>query len=80
MIHRRDQDFVTLWTFYPRYFGFNLNNYTMCCFPVSNFARFVSQCKPEQVQAVHDALGEGQFRREQLLYRVGDVITVIDKT
>ncbi|XP_034238615.1 activated Cdc42 kinase-like isoform X4 [Thrips palmi] len=37
------------------------------------------ECKPEQVQAVHDALGEGQFRREQLLYRVGDVITVIDK-
>lgn len=37
------------------------------------------ECKPEQVQAVHDALGDGQFRREQLLYRVGDVITVIDK-
>ncbi|KAJ1528736.1 hypothetical protein ONE63_007126 [Megalurothrips usitatus] len=36
-------------------------------------------CKPEQVQAHQNALGEGQLRREQLLYRVGDIITVLDK-
>lgn len=41
---------------------------------------FTFQCKPEQVQAVQDAVGEGQMRREQLLYRVEDVITVLDKS
>ncbi|KAK3912588.1 Activated Cdc42 kinase-like [Frankliniella fusca] len=37
------------------------------------------ECKPEQVQVV-DALVEGQLRREQLLYRVADIITVLDKS
>ncbi|XP_026280289.1 activated Cdc42 kinase-like isoform X4 [Frankliniella occidentalis] len=37
------------------------------------------ECKPEQVQVV-DALVEGQLRREQLIYRVADIITVLDKS
>ncbi|PSN56233.1 Tyrosine-protein kinase PR2 [Blattella germanica] len=39
------------------------------------------ECKPEQVQAVQD-FGEDAMKvkiREQLIYKVGDVITVLDK-
>ncbi|XP_046669114.1 ack-related non-receptor tyrosine kinase-like isoform X2 [Homalodisca vitripennis] len=35
--------------------------------------------KPEQVQAVQE-LGDERVKREQLVYRVGEVITVLDKT
>lgn len=37
------------------------------------------ECKPEQVQAVQE-LSEERVKREQLLYRVGEVITVLDKS
>lgn len=38
------------------------------------------QCKPEQVQAVQEAgTGEERLKRDQLIYRVGDIITVLDK-
>lgn len=38
------------------------------------------QCKPEQVQAVQDFIDDPMKpRRDQLLFRIGDVITVLDK-
>ncbi|KAJ4433872.1 hypothetical protein ANN_16185 [Periplaneta americana] len=38
------------------------------------------QCKPEQVQAVQEYGDDPKVKqREQLMYRVGDVITVLDK-
>ncbi|XP_068084368.1 activated Cdc42 kinase-like [Anabrus simplex] len=38
------------------------------------------ECKPEQVQAVQDYGEDGiKPKRDQLLYRVGDIITVLDK-
>jgi hypothetical protein len=42
---------------------------------------FFLQCKPEQVQAVQE-YGDDPLKvkqREQLIYRLGDVITVLDK-
>lgn len=40
---------------------------------------FRYQCKPEQVQAVEDSIDE-RLKRDQLPFRVGDVITVLNKT
>lgn len=39
---------------------------------------FVLQCKPEQVQAIQDS-GDERLKREHLVFRVGDIITVLDK-
>uniref|UniRef100_A0A1B6DJ21 non-specific protein-tyrosine kinase n=1 Tax=Clastoptera arizonana TaxID=38151 RepID=A0A1B6DJ21_9HEMI len=46
------------------------------------FADLISMlpdCKPEQVQAVQE-LADERVKREQLMYRVGEVITVLDKS
>ncbi|KAJ9589855.1 hypothetical protein L9F63_017010 [Diploptera punctata] len=47
----------------------------------ADLINILPECKPEQVQAVQD-LAEDPHKlkpREQLVYRVGDVITVLDK-
>lgn len=41
---------------------------------------FLFQCKPEQVQAIRNSADDRAKKRDQLTFRVGDVITVIDKT
>lgn len=46
---------------------------------MSHRKRCLLQYKPEQVQAVQE-LGDERVKREQLVYRVGEVITVLDKT
>ncbi|XP_049843722.1 activated Cdc42 kinase-like isoform X5 [Schistocerca gregaria] len=46
----------------------------------ADLMELLPECKPEQVQAVQDCCEEpAKAKREQLLYRVGDVITVLDK-
>ncbi|XP_014250806.1 tyrosine-protein kinase PR2 isoform X2 [Cimex lectularius] len=45
----------------------------------SDLIRQLSDCKPEQVQAIQDS-GEEKMKRDQLIFRVGDVITVLDKS
>ncbi|KAK2705842.1 hypothetical protein QYM36_016000 [Artemia franciscana] len=46
----------------------------------SDLLSILPECKPEQVQAVGDFQEEpGRTRRDQLIYKTGDVITVLDK-
>ncbi|XP_039279491.1 activated Cdc42 kinase-like isoform X3 [Nilaparvata lugens] len=49
------------------------------------FADLISllpECKPEQVQAVQEGggMGEERLKRDQLVYRASDIITVLDKS
>lgn len=47
-----------------------------------NFASHLPQCKPEQVQVVReneDPPSTPGGKRDRLQYKVGDVITVLDK-
>ncbi|XP_063223749.1 activated Cdc42 kinase-like isoform X2 [Bacillus rossius redtenbacheri] len=47
----------------------------------SNLITMLPECKPEQVQAVQDYIEDPvKVKREQLCYRVGDIITVLDKS
>lgn len=47
----------------------------------SDLMSLLPECKPEQVQAVQEAgTGEERLKRDQLVYRVGDIITVLDKS
>nr|CAD7397422.1 unnamed protein product [Timema cristinae] len=46
----------------------------------ANLITMLPECKPEQVQAVQEYLEDPvKVKREQLCYRVGDIITVLDK-
>lgn len=52
----------------------------MCIECALSFIWFFFQCKPEQVQAVQDFVEDPtKSKREQLVYRKGDIITVLDK-
>ncbi|XP_075211911.1 activated Cdc42 kinase-like [Lycorma delicatula] len=47
----------------------------------SDLMSLLPDCKPEQVQAVQEAgAGEERIKRDQLVYRIGDIITVLDKS
>ncbi|XP_065218469.1 activated Cdc42 kinase-like isoform X1 [Planococcus citri] len=45
----------------------------------SDLMTLLPECKPEQVQAIQDSVDE-RMKRDQLPYRVGDVITVLNKS
>uniref|UniRef100_A0A0K8S5G3 non-specific protein-tyrosine kinase n=2 Tax=Lygus hesperus TaxID=30085 RepID=A0A0K8S5G3_LYGHE len=45
----------------------------------SDLMRQLPDCKPEQVQAIQDS-GDERMKRDFLTFRVGDIITVLDKS
>ncbi|XP_073974673.1 activated Cdc42 kinase-like isoform X2 [Rhodnius prolixus] len=45
----------------------------------NDLMRQLPDCKPEQVQAIQDS-GDERMKRDQLIFRVGDIITVLDKS
>ncbi|KAL1116480.1 hypothetical protein AAG570_004952 [Ranatra chinensis] len=44
----------------------------------ADIMRQLPDCKPEQVQAIQDS-GEERLKRDQLVFRTGEIITVLDK-
>lgn len=51
-----------------------------CGVAIKIFMCYSLQCKPEQVQAIQDSQEDiSKPRRDQLQFRIGDVLTVLDK-